>query len=91
LSDRQLARAGAVEHGRDLTDEIGGEAAASRVFEDVFGGARLVHAVDLVARDVAVPPRVRPAQRRDDVVGLLRDPAQLLVGELACAPGSRAR
>ena len=34
-SDRQVARAGAVEHGRDLGDEVGGEAAAAGVLEDV--------------------------------------------------------
>ena len=61
-SDGQLARAGAVEHRRDLGDEVRGEPAAARVLEDVLGVLGLVDAVDLVAGDVAVQPRVRPAR-----------------------------
>ena len=85
-SDGQLARAGAVEHRRDLGDEVGREAAAARVLEDVLGALGLVDAVDLVAGDVAVAPRVRALSASATTsLDFVRDPAQLVVGELARA------
>jgi hypothetical protein len=60
-------------------------AAALGVLDDVLGLLGLVDAVDLVPRDVAVAPRVVAVEAVDHVVGLLRDPAQLVVGELARA------
>ena len=58
-SDRERARAGAVEDRRDLGHEVRREAAAAGVLEHDVGALGLVHAVDLVAGDVAVAPLVR--------------------------------
>jgi predicted deacylase len=53
-----LPRAGAVEHRRDLGDQVGREAAAAGVLEHHIGVLGVVDAVDLVAGDVAVAPGV---------------------------------
>src|SRR5262245_2915292 len=55
-ADVQLVRAGGVDDGAHARDAVGGEAAGRGVLADRLFAVRAVHAIDLVAGDVALDP-----------------------------------
>ena len=67
----------------DNADTVGGKSAAAGVLADRLFVLRLVHAVDLVSRDVTGDPPIRHAEGLDVVVGLACDRSQLRFAEVA--------
>src|ERR671922_229841 len=74
-----------IDDALDLRDLVGGEAALLRVLAHHVFARRDVHAVGLVAGDVALHPLDLRAQALEDVARFLRDGLQLVRAELAGA------
>src|SRR6476646_4599647 len=71
-----------VDDGRDLGHALAGETAELGVLADGLGVLRAVHAVEAVARDVAVQPGVGLVEVGDRLVGRGGDAAEVRLGQL---------
>ena len=81
---------GRVDHGSDVVDGVGGEAAAVGVLEDRLGAVGDVDAEQLVVGDVAVHPLGARRQRGEHFVGFRRDGGELFARQRA-GPGGLGR